>query len=1317
MKKGMVTYMMDQVKKRMAKGKYVLLTLLILGAGFFLFGGDFSYAATPIYITYNGEDLSESEPYKMTTRYLQLTLRTEGNTYDSPDYKVDWTIETPSGGAIASVTPGTSKTIGVVEALSPGEVKITATVKDGRNGDVEVTHTTCLLSVQFAVDTSKNDSIYKFVHKTDEMRSLVLYSDSQPEQLKLNFGSANDQNTQWTIENDNEEVFTVGQHDGILTPVGAGHGKVIATYTPSDTPGTTYSAYLDVYIIPRVSVTQGEGYRKNLSAELTSGQYLYTDTVFSQSNQRLKGKIAWVVRKDDNAGNSVIIADSFDRESDLIQIKPAALSNELQITGVAGEYHLYFYALDSYDRSENDITAAYTPTVVNLTIKSDIHDRTEILGIGDVYNFAESYNMTAKDFVECFSTDIKMAQGGDSFAEYADYDPKTTALTGKKVGDLIARLSIRDGKEADVRRLLGMGANESLPQTFITRISITDNIQLNRTSMTISVGQKEQLSIRLNSTYTGTVTWSSSSPDEVAVDGTGMIEGKKVTSQDVIITATLDAGNGVYKTATCAVKVEATVSDFTLDPGTDQQMLMGEHLTIVANVNQTVTVAPLHWISSNTSILTVEEGTDRRSAILTAVGAGRATLTVYNTISGEYKSLEVSVRIPIDKISFKAPNLQVEMYKNGYNMKDEVSWGPANATDTELVWTTSNSSVATMDKNGYMTFKGPGTALISVYPAFNPYNIMASCLVTVVGKPDSMTISQTDVTVDVGDSTVLQVDFSPKNTSTGITWTPNEKGIVKISYDEERRLATLTGESPGSTNINVVTTEGLISTIKVTVKQPSTALNLEPNELTVRTGESESLKPNFTPANSTDTLEWKSYNTELVTVDDAGCVTGLKAGTTFVQATAYNGKKVGPTSIIQVTVRDGVKGISLDSLEKTVRVGSAITLTPIFDPETAFDKQVTWTASNDDVKLEPYGDSNVKVSGVKAGATLVTGTTSDGGFSVSCLIKILPKPVPVKNDTKVTVSPKSKFLNVGKSFYVTATVTGAPNKKVKWSSNKKSVATVTQEGKVKAKKVGTAYIKATAANGSGACARCKVRVIRKVKKIKLNKYSGRLLVGNTMKLKATVTPKNATIKSVKWTTNKKSVATVSSSGRVLGVGEGIVKIKATAKDGTGKSATCIIRVSEPVEATGVTVANSQVTVAKGKTVQSGITLNPVNSTTTIKYRSDNLKVATVNKYGKVKTKRVGQATIYGSTPTGLYGYCDVLVVDLNRKAVNLRQYDTEQLKVNEISTGVTWYSRNINVATVSPTGLVTGRRKGTTTVYAVVNGVKLGCRVTVKKIK
>ena len=1309
--------MREQIKKKFKKRRYAVLLSLMAGVLLFLLRGQFSHAADQIFIKFNEAKLDPAVTYDMTTSTMQLMLGTPDgdHVYDDERYKVEWTIEdTAARDVIASISPGTSKNIGIVKALSPGDVTVTLTVKDSMDGDAVLGSTTCNIRVVFSIDTSTDDSIYKFVHENDTARSLVMYSNSAPVNLGLNFGSANSSNTQWSSAND--EVATVTQRGGLVSPVGAGKTQVIATYTPTGAT-ETYTAYLDVYVIPRVSTTNGANYGTAIDAQLNSGEYLYTDTNFANNLEVIRSKIIWVVKKDDDQGNSKIIADSLGKDSDLISITPtASRSNELRIEGKAGEYDLYFYTYGSYDENVDNGTTAYTPTVVHLTIKSDIQDKTEILSIGDGYHFAESYNMTLEDFNECFSVDIKMAQGAPDYSEYADFDNTKAELTAKNVGNLVATLTVRSGREAYVRRILGLAENEALPAAFTTKIDITDNIRVNRTSMTIVVGQKEQLSVKLNSIYSGSITWESSDPNYVSVDRlTGLIEGKKVTTQDVVITVTLDAGNGLYKTATCTVKVEATVSGFTLNPGTDQQMLVGDHLTVVANIKQTVTLAPLRWISSNTSVFTVEQASDGKSAILTAVGGGRATLTVYSTVNNEYKSFEVTVRIPINEISFSAAQMQLELYKSGYNMKDEVKWGPTNATDTALTWASSDTSVVELDKDGYMKFKGAGTALVSVYPTYNPYNVMASCLVTIIGTPDSMTISQMDVTMNVGEAVPLLVDFNPKNTATGITWTPNDDGIVTVTYDEERRIATLTGKAPGTTNINVVTTEGLISNVKVSVKQPSTALNLTPKDVTLKTGDSVNLKATFTPANSTDTIVWKSYNTGVATVDTNGRVTGVKAGSTFIQATAYNGKVAGPTTVIMVTVQDGVKGVSLDSSEKTVRVDSSVTLIPIFNPATAFNKAMTWKASNSNVKIEAVGISNLKVTGVKAGTAMVTGTTTDGGFSVSCLITILPKQK--ENDTKVTVSPKTKYLAKGKSFYVTATVTGSSNKKVKWTSSKKSVATVTSGGKVKAKKLGTTYIKATAKDGSGAYARCKVRVVRKVKKIKLNRYSGRLLVGSTLKLKATVLPKNATIKSVKWTTNKKSIATVSSTGRVLGTGEGIVKIKASAKDGSGKSATCILHVVEPIEATGITVANSQITVAKGKIAQSGITLNPVNSTTKIKYHSDNPRVATVNKYGKIKTKRAGEATIYGTTSTGLYGYCDVLVVDLNRKAVTLRPYDTEQLHVNEISTGVTWYSRDINIATVSSTGLVTGRKRGITTIYAVVNGVKLGCRVNVTKLK
>lgn len=108
---------------------------------------------------------------------------------------------------------------------------------------------------------------------------------------------------------------------------------MIATYTPTG-GAETYTAYLDVYVIPRVSTTNGANYGTAIDAQLNSGECLYTDTNFANNLEVIRSKIVWVVKKDDDQGNSKIIADSLGKDSDLISITPtASRSNELRIEG------------------------------------------------------------------------------------------------------------------------------------------------------------------------------------------------------------------------------------------------------------------------------------------------------------------------------------------------------------------------------------------------------------------------------------------------------------------------------------------------------------------------------------------------------------------------------------------------------------------------------------------------------------------------------------------------------------------------------------------------------------------------------------------------------------------------------------------------------------------------------------------------------------------------------------------------------------------------------------------------------------------------
>ncbi|MCH5252503.1 MAG: Ig domain-containing protein [Lachnospiraceae bacterium] len=1305
------------------KIRYIMLLVLVLAVGISGLMGDSSKAADNIYIVDQyGNTLNPASIVEMRTSSLQLSMETDGTTYDDERYRVTWSIEDPAQrDVIARLVPGSAKNLCIVQALSPGDVTITVTVSDAMNDYAVLGSTTCNIRVLFSIDTSKDDSVYKKVNESDSTNSLVLYADDAPVDLTLNFGEAS--KTQWMSAND--EVVEVDQRSGRVTPVGAGKTQITATYTPGTTGGTeTYTAYLDVYVIPKASKTNGGPYLKSQDVVMESGGTLYTDTDFHNNLEVVRSKIVWVVKQDDGNGNSVVIADSLGKTSDLITITPTgSRSNELRIEGVAGQYDIYFYTFGSYF-SEDECTSAYQPTIVRLTLRSTIEDREEVLHIGDMYDFAKAYNMTPEDFNKAFTVNLTTENGG-SYGNYVSWNSSTAILTANAEGIIKATITVKSGQENYVKSLMGLDQDDPLPGPFTTRLNIVDRVYLDRSNLTISVGQEYQLNLVLNTTYTGSVTWTSSDARYVSVDEGGLIKGLQITGDDVVITATVDVGDGRLITATCIVKVEAQINGFTLSPDGEQTMLVGEHITVVANIKQTVSVAPLIWTCSdaNNPVFSVAPAADGKSVVVTALRTGTADLMVRNSVTGEEHSIRITVRSAIQTISFAHSELSVEFYKEGYNMKKEVKYTPTNATDTALTWVSSDTSVLTVDPDGYMDFKGPGTTLVTVYPTYNPYNVMASCLVTIIANADGLSLETTDIIMNVGETRTVPVKYllngkETDNAAADLTWAPTPEGIATVSWDEKVKLATITAKAPGETNINITSPQTGVSTMHVTVKQPSTKITVA-KEMIILTGDinSKTLEVTLTPANSTDTLTFSSYNTSIATVDAKGRVTGVKAGDTFIEIRAYNGSASGPVEVVHVTVRDGVKGVALDSYTRTIYVGDSVTIAPIFNPTTAYNKEMKWTSMDTKIaKVEAAGTSvsNVKVTGVAAGTTMVTGVTTDGGYTVSCMIIVKNKPTV--NDTKVTVSPTTKYLKKGKSFYVQATVTGSSNKKVKWSTSKKKVATVSSSGKVKGKQIGTAYITATARDGSGAYARCKVIVVRRVTKLTLNKYSATLLVGSTLKLKAKVRPKNATVKTVKWTTSDKTVATVS-GGRVLGLAEGMVRIQARTIDGSNKKATCIVRVKEPVDATGVDVANSEITVAKGKAIQSGIKVSPANATTKIKYHSDNKKVATVDKYGKIRTKRAGQATIYGRTANGKIGYCDVLVVDLNRKGLVMRQYDTEQLSVNLIDEGVTWYSKNINIATVSPSGLVTGRRKGTTIIYANVNGVKLGCRVRIKKIK
>ena len=209
------------------------------------------------------------------------------------------------------------------------------------------------------------------------------------------------------------------------------------------------------------------------------------------------------------------------------------------------------------------------------------------------------------------------------------------------------------------------------------------------------------------------------------------------------------------------------------------------------------------------------------------------------------------------------------------------------------------------------------------------------------------------------------------------------------------------------------------------------------------------------------------------------------------------------------------------------------TLKPTIKPSNATDKSVTWTSSNPKaVKVTSAG----KIKGLKAGeSAVITVTTNSGKLKAKITVKVNPIAV-----TKIKLNKTKATLSKGGTVTLKATITpsNATNQTLTWTSSNSKVAKVSSSGKVTAVKNGTATITCKSSNGKTATCKITVKNIP-VTGITLDKTGVLADRGVVFTIKATFSPTNATNKNITWTTSDKSVATVSSSGKVTAVGSGI----------------------------------------------------------------------------------------------------------------------------------------------------------------------------------
>jgi len=424
------------------------------------------------------------------------------------------------------------------------------------------------------------------------------------------------------------------------------------------------------------------------------------------------------------------------------------------------------------------------------------------------------------------------------------------------------------------------------------------------------------------------------------------------------------------------------------------------------------------WRSSNEKVATVDS-----NGKVTAIAYGSTIIMA--SINGSTSTCNITVSanyIPVSGVNLNKSNLNMTI-GSSENLISTIS--PSNASNKDVTWRSSNTSVATIDQNGKVTAKKIGTTIITVSSS----GYSATCTINVIDtiKLKGITVNKTTLTLKEKNSETLKIMFNPTNaTNKKITWKSSNTSIATVDNN-----GTVKALKPGSTTITAVSNDGgFVATTKVVVEALSkkvTSVSIDKKELNLVAGEESTLNVTINPSYAENkNVKWQSSDENIVAVKD-GIITAKRKGIAEIKVITEDGEK---EAICKVTVTSPpIESISFNESEKTIYIGNSENLLVINNPENSELESLIWTSSNENVvKVE-----NGKITGLSIGESIITVSNEENTITATINIKVVNKPVeklsitiegydlnfdPKVKNYQLKISNESKLkINVNKENY------------------------------------------------------------------------------------------------------------------------------------------------------------------------------------------------------------------------------------------------------------------------------------------------------------
>ncbi len=840
----------------------------------------------------------------------------------------------------------------------------------------------------------------------------------------------------------------------------------------------------------------------------------------------------------------------------------------------------------------------------------------------------------------------------------------------------------------------------------VTTMNVTDQIQLSTTA-------KEPA-----------VTWSTSDNTVLQVDATtGLVTAMGAGKATIYATRTQDELYTLYGLP-CQLAYEITViDDFGLST-TETSVNIGETIDLTALVttedlkNNPITFKVENQpgadgvVPSEQLVSTVQDG---KTLKITGISPGTVRVTASQVVNGVIKSeiCVVYVTTPVNEISINPSSIQINRGETG---TVQLLFNPPGPTNSNVIWGSSNPEVATVEGDSYtatITGVKGGTATISVISEDGLK--VATCDVYIREPVTGVTLNATTVETSMA---VKQYQMVPtvlpegEGVNRNVTWTSSDPTVCTV---DENGLVTFI--KPGYATIICQTEDGgFIAACNFLISIPVEQIKLDYTDEIMSIGGTLRITAEVLPVEASNkNLYWESSNTNVCIVDSNGLVQAVGTGSCTILCKSADG---GYTAMCNIYVKQPVTSIILNTTDITVRKGQVFWLNATCLPENADNKIVSWESRDEEVCIV---DETGKVTATGAGTTSIIATNVDTGLTAYCVVTVT-QPV-----TGITLNSTYQLLWVGAKYAIIPSIEppDAENKNVTYFSSDSEVASVDENGVVTALKGGSCIIEVITEECK-LIAACTIEVKEYVTSIKLSEEFKFLNIGASGTLKAEVGAETATNKEIVWSSSNNEICTVDQEGNLIAGIPGTAVITATAADGSGVSASCIVRVVNPVKSITVEPSTLRLLVGESKILQ--VTVFPEDaSVKDVEWTSSNEEIAVVDEAGEVFALSPGKVKITATSKDGneVKGICWVYVtpvveitsLNINSSEIYMLTGKSRQLNVRvrpAVNTdSYTWYSSDTGIVVVDDKGVITTVGPGTAEVYveSTAKGVLSKCIV------